>query len=217
MLDDFAKFMRLNEVKHVRGAPYHPATNGLVERFVQTLKSALKARVNSGLSLQHRLLKFLFNYRSTQHATTGVSPASLFLHRTIRTRLHPNDHSNVLARQSEQKGASGHASSRRDFFVGQSVMARDLRPGPDWVPAVIVECLGPVVATSDQLLWKRHVDLLRELCVRNRLCPTENSNSDEHGDIAESPDSESSPPTTVLVPELPAPNVVHNTVPQHKP
>ena len=54
-------------------------------------------------------------------------------------------------------------AQEHDFFVGQSVMARDLRPGLDWVPAVIVECLGPVVATSDQLLWKRHIDLLREL------------------------------------------------------
>ena len=46
--DDFAKFMRRNGVKHVCCAPYHPATNGLVECFVQTLKTALKASVNSG-------------------------------------------------------------------------------------------------------------------------------------------------------------------------
>ena len=128
--------------------------------------------------------------------------------------LHPNDYSNVLARQSDQKEHHDKRALECDFIVGQSVMARNVRSGPDWVPAVIVEHLGPVsylVETSDQLLWKRHVDLLRELCVQNRLRLTENSNSDEHGDIAESPDSESSPPATAFVPELPAPNVVPNT------
>ena len=50
-------------------------------------------------------------------------------------------------------------------------MARNLRPGADWVPAVVVERLGPLsylVETSDMLLWRRHVDLLRELQTRNR-------------------------------------------------
>ena len=49
-------------------------------------------------------------------------------------------------------------------------MARNLRPGPDWVPAVVVERLGPLsylVERSDRMLWKRHIDLLRELTVRN--------------------------------------------------
>ena len=89
-------FVRMNGIKHIRCPPYHPATNGLVERFVQSLKAALKASLNSGLPLHRRVLNFLFTYRSTPHTTTGVSPSSLFLHRRIRTRLdllHPNSES----------------------------------------------------------------------------------------------------------------------------
>ena len=51
-------------------APYHPASNGLVERFVRTFKQALKTRESSGLPLQHCLASFLFGYHSTPHTTT---------------------------------------------------------------------------------------------------------------------------------------------------
>ena len=171
--DDFAMFVRMNGIKHIRCAPYHPATNGLVERFVQSLKAALKASLNSGLPLHRRVLNFLFTYRSTPHTTTGVSPSSLFLHRRIRTRLdllHPNSESQVLAKQAQQKSQHDRRAQHREFFVGQTVMARNLRPGPDWVPTVVVERLGPLtylVKTSNKLLWKRHIDLLRELSMRN--------------------------------------------------
>ena len=104
--DDFAQFTKQNGVKHIHCAPYHPATNGLAERFVQSLKMVLKASVNSGFSLQHRFLNFLFNYRSTPNTTTGVSPASLFLHRQFRTRMDmifPDKKSQVLTKQAEQK------------------------------------------------------------------------------------------------------------------
>ena len=33
---DFAEFMKKNGIKHIRCAPYHPSSNGLAERFVQT-------------------------------------------------------------------------------------------------------------------------------------------------------------------------------------
>lgn len=35
-------FLQANGVQHIKSAPYHPATNGLAERFVQTMKHALK-------------------------------------------------------------------------------------------------------------------------------------------------------------------------------
>ena len=38
---EFQTFVAQNGFKHVRSAPYHPATNGLAERAVQTVKEDL--------------------------------------------------------------------------------------------------------------------------------------------------------------------------------
>ena len=84
---EFEEFMLNNGIKHIRSAPYHPATNGLVERFVQSFKRAMEAMKNSGQTWQHRLSSFLLAYRSTPHTVTNVSPGSLFLQRELRTRL----------------------------------------------------------------------------------------------------------------------------------
>ena len=46
--DEFAQFIEWNRIKHIRSAPYHPSSNGLAERFVQTLKGAIKASEGEG-------------------------------------------------------------------------------------------------------------------------------------------------------------------------
>jgi transposase InsO family protein len=162
--EEFATFLLENGVKHIRSAPYHPATNGLAERFIQSMKQALIASKQNGSTLSHRLSNFLFKYRSSPHTTTGTSPSLLLQKREIRTRfdlLRPDRRSRVAERQQQQKVDHNRNKRVRSFSVGQSVMVKNFRPGPDWIPATIVEKLGPlsyVIETQDLQLWRRHVD-----------------------------------------------------------
>ena len=39
---EFEVFLQKNGIRHVKSAPYHPVTNGLAERAVQTFKAAMK-------------------------------------------------------------------------------------------------------------------------------------------------------------------------------
>ena len=73
---EFQDFVQQNGIRHNTSAPYHPATNGLAERAVQTFKSFLKK--NDKGSVEDRLSVFLFRYRITPQATTGQTPAQLW-------------------------------------------------------------------------------------------------------------------------------------------
>ena len=60
--DEFARFIRLNGIKHIKSAPYHPSTNGAAERLVQTFKKAMKASERDGRTHSQRLASFVLSY-----------------------------------------------------------------------------------------------------------------------------------------------------------
>jgi transposase InsO family protein len=62
---EFGEFLARNGVRHLRSAPYHPATNGAAERFVQTFKQALRAGKNGQRTLTEKLSCFLMACRNT--------------------------------------------------------------------------------------------------------------------------------------------------------
>ena len=66
---EFKKFMQANGIRHITSAPYHPSTNGLAERAVQTVKHGL--RKMEGESVEEKIIKIFAEYR-TPHSTTGV-------------------------------------------------------------------------------------------------------------------------------------------------
>ena len=163
--DEFTHFLKSNGIKHIRTAPYHPATNGLAERFVQTFKTAMKSG-DETVSLNTRLQQFLLCYRSTPHATTKASPSELLYNRSLRTRLdllRPSTRAVVQSRQLDQAGRNP-LQPARALPVGASVMVRDYRSGyPSWIAARITDQQGLhyQVETYPGVCWRRHIDQIR--------------------------------------------------------
>jgi hypothetical protein len=114
----FERFTRANNIKHTTTSPYHPATNGLAERFVQTLKQALRVSRKDGRTLNGRLNIFLISYRNARHSTTERSLAQLLLGRDLRSRLHllkPNLRDTVLRNQTRQVQTRSAATERESL------------------------------------------------------------------------------------------------------
>ena len=137
--EEFATFMLANGVKHVRTAPYHPASNGLVECAVQTLKTGLRKLKER--TLETKLSRFLFAYRSIPHTSTSVSPAELMYKRPIRTAmdsLHPDLSKKVPQGQEQQKATFDRHAQLRQFKVSDLVYAKSYGQGGQWLPGKIV-------------------------------------------------------------------------------
>ena len=143
--EEFSMFLKSNGIKHIRCAPYHPASNGAAERMVQTMKQSLKTGMAQGVPLEQSLMKFLIQYRVTPHAITGASPSSLFLGRNIRTRLdllHSTVASRVQNKQLIQKDAVDRHRRAREFSIGQQIMAQNFQSGLRWIPGVVIDRKG---------------------------------------------------------------------------
>ncbi|KAG1935337.1 K02A2.6-like [Pimephales promelas] len=163
--EEFQSFLSVNGIQHIRSAPYHPSTNGLAERFVQTLKKALKTSQGKG-SLNQRLNTFLLSYRNTPHATTKVSPATALLKRQLRNRLdllRPTGTKQIVLSQQQMQVERRSKAKFRSFNRGDEILARNYGKGAKWVPATVLAQTGPVsyiVETKEKFTWRRHVDQL---------------------------------------------------------
>lgn len=161
---EFGRFLEANGVQHIRSATYHPSTNGLAERFVQSMKNILKASQGEG-SLHQRLNNFLLSYRNVSHSTTKATPSTPLMKRQLRTNLDllkpPKTKETVLRKQQAQIDRRTQTAKERIFQPGDHVLARNYSNRPKWVPATVIAQTGPVsytVKTTEDIIWKRHAD-----------------------------------------------------------
>ena len=181
---EFRDFLEVNGIRQTLVPPYHPASNGLAERAVQTVKNGISKL--SG-SMEDRLNRFLFRYRVTPQATTGFSPAELLMGRKLRCvfdQVHPD-----VARQAREcrdKMQAREAPKTRRicaFVVGEKVFVRDYRSNERWFPAIVTKVLGTrtyEVKGLDDRVSVRHVDHLRvrHVDTESRERSVENSSDD---------------------------------------
>ena len=82
----FKDVCKLLEIHKTRTTPYHPSSNGMIERFNQTLANMISSFVDTNqLNWDENLNLLTSAYRSCQHESTGFSPNFLMLGRELRT------------------------------------------------------------------------------------------------------------------------------------
>ena len=90
------------------------------------------------------------------------------MNQSLRTRwdlLRPDIGQRVRKHQATQKDHHDQHARARWFTIGQSVMARNFRPGVAWIPGTIVQQLGPLtylIDVGEGRTWKCHVDHVKE-------------------------------------------------------
>ena len=153
---------RMAYIRHVRSAPYHPASNGLVERAVQTFKDFMK-KMKDG-SVEVNVLRFWLQYRITPHSTTGISPAEMLMGRRSRSRLDlavPDIRNKVQKKQQTQKFNHDQRARSRTFQVGDTVNVRNFATGNGWLPGIIEEETGSLsfqIKLQDGRVVRWHID-----------------------------------------------------------
>jgi transposase InsO family protein len=86
-LTEFLDFLQSLGTRYCRTALYSPQAYTDAERMNRVLKAGIKAALAEGKSCKDGVCQTLAAYRTTAHATTGVSPESLMFAFPMRTPL----------------------------------------------------------------------------------------------------------------------------------
>jgi transposase InsO family protein len=95
----FQEYVQLVGIKHIFAAPYHPQTNGKLERYHQTLKRSVnQVPYDVPIDLQRSIEKFVdfYNYRRYHKALKDITPSDMLAGRRNQ----------ILERRKEAKGRS---------------------------------------------------------------------------------------------------------------
>ena len=143
--------------QHIRIPPYHPRSNGQAERFVDTLKRALKKAI--GTPTKKALQLFLQVYRITQNKSapsTLSSSESMFARRikSVFDKLFPSKKSHIPAI----------LVPRRKFNKNDKVFYKNYKNNmTTWEPGIIKESIGNMIYTvqGKKSIHRRHVNQLQ--------------------------------------------------------
>lgn len=179
---DLQRFFNKNGIKRLTSPPFSPKSNGQAEICVKTVKTKLKAALESSNErISVLLARFLLNYRNSVHSTTGKSPAELVFGRKLRTKLDLLREIPLKATVSQEQAIENmekkneklmERGMKKDLNVGEEVMVRDYRRvnHKGWIEAKVENQLGKSIydcKLQDGGTWKRHKDQIRKRLERN--------------------------------------------------
>ena len=116
---------RMLHIQPIHTSPYHPQTDGFVERFNRTLKAMLNKLVgDEGKDWDQLLPYLLFAYREVPQASTGFSPFELVYGQQVRGPLDIIKESWEADKRSNESVVS-HVLTVQDRLSKMSELARE--------------------------------------------------------------------------------------------
>ena len=193
---EFKEFCETFQIKHITTPQYHPRSNGQAERFVDTLKRALKKAYSS--PTEKSLQQFLQVYRITANPKIPEtrSPAEAMFGRKIRSvfeKLLPkqtlqNTTSTVLLKRFNLSGKVYFKHFRNNVFF--------------WELGKLTQRIGNVtyIIQSPKFKHKRHVNQIRK------------RTSEDLMDLPQRKRKQLKPSTTHLISNFPKPCQNHDAL-----
>ncbi|KII66297.1 Retrovirus-related Pol polyprotein [Thelohanellus kitauei] len=80
----FSHICRLLNIQKTRKTHYHPQSGGMVERFNRTLINMLSKTIKESTHWEEHLNGMLFDYNTTAHTSTKISPFEIMFKREAR-------------------------------------------------------------------------------------------------------------------------------------
>ena len=156
------------QIKHLLSTPYHPQTNGLVERFNRTLCESLAKLVDKVETWDEYVQPVLFAYRTSKQSTTKITPFYLTYGREAKLpvddltknaeqlteRLNmlidnlPHDREMVRKRIDQQqikqkKYHDQHVRHNETFRIGDKVLLYKAETAKQWTGKLEPKWKGP--------------------------------------------------------------------------
>ena len=135
--DEYVRYLQALGIEAKFSTPHWPQGNATVERFMQPLGKALKTAKVEGRPWRQELNRFLLQYRTTPHCTTGVPPSELLFNRTVKGKIpvitrkqtinrHKEARENEQTRKERNKEYADHRRhvKKSDIAIGDYVLVR---------------------------------------------------------------------------------------------
>jgi hypothetical protein len=185
-------------MKLLHSPPYHPCSNLIAERAIQTVKNYLKRHLfearakNVKFSIKNQLFAFLYAYRNTPTAANVVPAQMIFRQkpRTLLTSVNP-----IFSQKNEKIFQNKNAKS---YSVGEKVYFKTQEKF--WEKGCVVDrqsTLTYLVRLKSGIVKQFHVDQLRK---RLKICdnyvqhlPSENTNSRDLNHLLPLPSKNTAP------------------------
>lgn len=190
-------FCTKNGIKLTKAPVYHPQSNGLAERGVQTIKNSLKKYVCDSklkhLDIQAKLDAIIMAYNNTPSTTTKRTPASLIFSYSPQTKLHSLKKKVSFCLDENKKQISGEKYKKNvnenkivfsKFKEGDKILYRNhFKEIVKWIPGVVHKIISPLtylININNSIKYVHH-NQIRFSKLKDKFHPV--CNSDESNNL----------------------------------